>query len=126
MTQGFNTYVEHQEECRYFFSKAQQPITDQQLSGKGELYVGQTGIFRKKCLTWKCRPIANKTWSGFKTFWNRGFLDYKTSNWISTKDAGFGANDIVQESESAYYNLKEDMDNLAYAATTSNNMVKEL
>eukprot|EP00957_Ditylum_brightwellii_P186507 14199826-Ditylum_brightwellii.AAC.1 len=37
MTQGFNTYVEQQEECRDFFSDAQQPITNQQLSGKGEL-----------------------------------------------------------------------------------------
>eukprot|EP00957_Ditylum_brightwellii_P158196 12041442-Ditylum_brightwellii.AAC.1 len=28
MTQGFNTYVEQQKECRDFFSDALQPITD--------------------------------------------------------------------------------------------------
>eukprot|EP00957_Ditylum_brightwellii_P122428 9334990-Ditylum_brightwellii.AAC.1 len=42
ISQGFNTYVEHQE---YFFSNVQQPITDQQLAGKGQLHIGQTGIF---------------------------------------------------------------------------------
>eukprot|EP00957_Ditylum_brightwellii_P173559 13214473-Ditylum_brightwellii.AAC.1 len=66
MTQGFNTYVERQEECRDFFSDAQQPITDQQLSGKGQLHIGQTGIFREKYLTWKRRPVATKTWNDFK------------------------------------------------------------
>eukprot|EP00957_Ditylum_brightwellii_P009920 748475-Ditylum_brightwellii.AAC.1 len=42
MTQGFNTYIEQQEECRDFFSDAQQPITDQKLSDKGQLQVRQT------------------------------------------------------------------------------------
>eukprot|EP00957_Ditylum_brightwellii_P186339 14187305-Ditylum_brightwellii.AAC.1 len=41
MSQGFNTYAEHQEECRDFFSNAQQPIIDQQLAGKGQLHIGQ-------------------------------------------------------------------------------------
>eukprot|EP00957_Ditylum_brightwellii_P186711 14217191-Ditylum_brightwellii.AAC.1 len=75
MTQGFNTYVERQEECRDFFSNAQKPITNQQLSGKGQLHVGQTGIFHEKYLTWKRCPITNKTWNDFKTFWNREFSD---------------------------------------------------
>eukprot|EP00957_Ditylum_brightwellii_P160882 12249234-Ditylum_brightwellii.AAC.1 len=44
MSQGFNTYARHQEECRDFFSDVQQPITDQQLAGKGQLHIGQTGI----------------------------------------------------------------------------------
>eukprot|EP00957_Ditylum_brightwellii_P045989 3488581-Ditylum_brightwellii.AAC.1 len=61
MTQRFNAYVEHQEEYRDFFSNMQQSITNQQLSGKGQLHVGQTGIFHEKYLTWKHHPIANKT-----------------------------------------------------------------
>eukprot|EP00957_Ditylum_brightwellii_P127988 9760631-Ditylum_brightwellii.AAC.1 len=126
MTQGINTYAECQEECRDFFSDAQQPITDQQLAGKGQLHVGQTGIFQEKYLTWKRHPIANKAWSDFKMFWNREFSDYKTLNQISTKDAGFGANAIVQGFKAAYHNLEEAMDNLVYAATTSNNVVEEL
>ena len=51
MTQGFNTYVEQQEKWRDFFSDAQQPITDQQLLGKVQFHVGQTGIFQEKYLT---------------------------------------------------------------------------
>eukprot|EP00957_Ditylum_brightwellii_P180797 13773480-Ditylum_brightwellii.AAC.2 len=58
MSQGFNTYVKHQEECRDFFRDAQQPITDQQLASKGQLYIGQTGLLQKKYLTWKCCTIA--------------------------------------------------------------------
>eukprot|EP00957_Ditylum_brightwellii_P088725 6756386-Ditylum_brightwellii.AAC.1 len=42
MTQGFNTYVELQEQCRDFFSDVQKPITNQQLSGKGQRHVRQT------------------------------------------------------------------------------------
>eukprot|EP00957_Ditylum_brightwellii_P181013 13790169-Ditylum_brightwellii.AAC.1 len=45
---------------------------------------------------------------------------------ISTKDAGFGANAAVQDTDSAYHNLEEAMKILAYAATTSNNIVEEL
>eukprot|EP00957_Ditylum_brightwellii_P185424 14118846-Ditylum_brightwellii.AAC.1 len=56
MMQGFNTYIEQQEECRDLFSDVLQPITDQQLSGKGQLHIRQTGIFREKYLTWKCQP----------------------------------------------------------------------
>eukprot|EP00957_Ditylum_brightwellii_P160883 12249234-Ditylum_brightwellii.AAC.2 len=45
---------------------------------------------------------------------------------MDTKESGFGANAVVQESDSAYWNLEEAMDNLAYAATMSNNVVEEL
>eukprot|EP00957_Ditylum_brightwellii_P178559 13601341-Ditylum_brightwellii.AAC.1 len=57
VTQGFNGYVERQEECRDFFADAQQPITDTQLAAKGQLNVGQTGLFCKKYLKWKRRNI---------------------------------------------------------------------
>eukprot|EP00957_Ditylum_brightwellii_P013497 1018293-Ditylum_brightwellii.AAC.1 len=42
MAQGFNVYVERQEECRDFFTDAQQPITNQQLAAKGQMHIGQT------------------------------------------------------------------------------------
>eukprot|EP00957_Ditylum_brightwellii_P043644 3308689-Ditylum_brightwellii.AAC.1 len=59
-------------------------------------------------------------------FWNREFSDNETLNQISTKNAGIGANAAVQGHESTHHNLEEAMDNLAYAATTSNNVVEEL
>eukprot|EP00957_Ditylum_brightwellii_P170445 12973933-Ditylum_brightwellii.AAC.1 len=65
-------------------------------------------------------------WNDFKTFWNREFFNHETLNTISTKDAGFGANAAVQDTESAYQNLEETMDNLAYAAMISNNMLEKL
>eukprot|EP00957_Ditylum_brightwellii_P041805 3165713-Ditylum_brightwellii.AAC.1 len=61
VAQGFNVYVEHQEECQYFFADAQQPIKDTQLAAKGQLHVGQTCLFCKKYLDWKCCNIGNKT-----------------------------------------------------------------
>eukprot|EP00957_Ditylum_brightwellii_P202234 15329216-Ditylum_brightwellii.AAC.1 len=51
MSKGFNTYVERQEECRDFYEDAEQPITNTQLAAKGQLHVGQTGLFREKYLT---------------------------------------------------------------------------
>eukprot|EP00957_Ditylum_brightwellii_P101155 7708842-Ditylum_brightwellii.AAC.2 len=44
MSQGFNRYVERQEECRNFFADAGQPVSDQQMSAKGQLHVDQTGL----------------------------------------------------------------------------------
>eukprot|EP00957_Ditylum_brightwellii_P202580 15330783-Ditylum_brightwellii.AAC.1 len=44
MLQGFNGYVERQEECRDFFVDAGQPVSDQQMSAKGQLHVCQTGL----------------------------------------------------------------------------------
>jgi hypothetical protein len=53
MSKGFNAYVEHQEECHDFFQDADQPITDAQLAAKGQLHMGQTGLFCEKYLQWK-------------------------------------------------------------------------
>eukprot|EP00957_Ditylum_brightwellii_P033839 2564710-Ditylum_brightwellii.AAC.1 len=92
MSKGFNAYVEQQEECHDFFQDADQPIIDAQLVAKGQLHVGQTGLFNEKYLQWKCQDIALKTWTEFKTFWNQEFLNYKMLSRILSKEAGFGAN----------------------------------
>ena len=126
MAQGFNVYVERQEECRDFFADAQQPITGTQLAAKGQMHVGQTGLFKIKYLEWKRRAIANKTWNEFKTFWNREFTDYETINKITSKANGLGAHAVINEQNEAYDTLEEAMDNLAFAATTSNNALEQL
>eukprot|EP00957_Ditylum_brightwellii_P138835 10582689-Ditylum_brightwellii.AAC.1 len=93
MTQGFNGYVERQEECRDFFLDRGQPVLDQQMSAKGQLHVSQTaGLFEDKCLIWKCRAAAQKTWNNFKTYWTREFTNYEMVNRLSAKEAGFGSN----------------------------------
>jgi hypothetical protein len=126
MAQGFNVYVERQEDCRDFFADAQQPITDTQLAAKGQMHVGQTGLFKNKYLEWKRRTLANKTWGEFKTFWNREFADYETINKITAKMNEMGAHAVVDEQNDAYDTLETAMDNLAYAATTSNNALEQL
>ena len=126
VAQGFNVYVERQEECRDFFADAQQPITNQQLAAKRQMHIGQTGLFKEKYLEWKRRNIANKTWNDFKTFWNREFADYETINKITAKSNGIGAFAAVEEQGEAYDTLEEAMDNLAFAATTSNTAFERL
>eukprot|EP00957_Ditylum_brightwellii_P116175 8861863-Ditylum_brightwellii.AAC.1 len=101
-------------------------LTNQQLAAKGQLHVGQTGLFKKKYLTWKSQPTAYKTWNDFKTHWNRELKDFDLLNCISSKEAGFGAHTVVTQQEQVYSNLEEAMDNLAYAATTSNNVAEDL
>eukprot|EP00957_Ditylum_brightwellii_P051451 3900693-Ditylum_brightwellii.AAC.1 len=96
MSQGFNRYVERQEECCNFFSIAGQPVTDQQLSTKGQLHVSQTGLFKDKYLVWKRWAAVQKMWNDFKTYWTREFINYETVNCLSAKDAGFGANAATQ------------------------------
>eukprot|EP00957_Ditylum_brightwellii_P100115 7629837-Ditylum_brightwellii.AAC.1 len=120
MSQGFNGYVERQEECRDFFLDAGQPVSDQQMSAKGQLHVGQTELFKDKYLVWKRRAATQKTWNDFKTYWTREFTNYETVNHLSAKEAGFGANTATQVTQSTMSELEEAMDNLAYAATTSN------
>eukprot|EP00957_Ditylum_brightwellii_P194420 14806579-Ditylum_brightwellii.AAC.1 len=61
ISKGFNMYVERQEDCRDFFEDAEQPITNTQLAAKSQLHVGQTGFFKEKHITWKCRAITMKT-----------------------------------------------------------------
>eukprot|EP00957_Ditylum_brightwellii_P177234 13501770-Ditylum_brightwellii.AAC.1 len=106
ISKGFNAYVKQQEECH--------------LAAKGQLHVGQTGLFHEKCLQWKRQGIALKPWTKFKTFWNREFSDYKTLSRILSKEAGFGAN-AAHQTNPNIHELEEAMDNLAFAATTSNN-----
>eukprot|EP00957_Ditylum_brightwellii_P036113 2735885-Ditylum_brightwellii.AAC.1 len=126
MPQGINGYVERQEECHDFFLDAGRPATDQQLSAKGQLHVGQTGLFKDKYLVWKRRTAAQKTWNNFKTYWTREFTNDETVNCPSAKDARFGANTATQVTESTMSELEEAMDGLVYATTTSNSVLEML
>eukprot|EP00957_Ditylum_brightwellii_P038457 2906803-Ditylum_brightwellii.AAC.1 len=56
MLRGFDAYIERQKDCQDFFEDSLQPIPDQQLAAKGQLHVGQMGLFKEKYLIWKCRP----------------------------------------------------------------------
>eukprot|EP00957_Ditylum_brightwellii_P058043 4401686-Ditylum_brightwellii.AAC.1 len=100
MSKGFNKYVERQKECHDVFEDAEQPITNTQLVAKGQLHVGQTGLFKEKYLTWKHRAIAVKTWNDFRAYWNREFADYNTLNKLTSHEAGFGANAAVEQAQS--------------------------
>eukprot|EP00957_Ditylum_brightwellii_P196907 15002348-Ditylum_brightwellii.AAC.1 len=42
VAQGFNVYIERQEEYHDFLSDTQQTITNQQLAAKGQMHIGQT------------------------------------------------------------------------------------
>eukprot|EP00957_Ditylum_brightwellii_P025965 1963444-Ditylum_brightwellii.AAC.1 len=103
-----------------------QPISNTQLAVKGQLHVGQTGLFKEKYLTWKHRAITTKTWNDFKTYWNREFSNYETFNKLTSCETGFGANAAVKQAQSNMNKLEEAMDNLAYAATTINNVLGQL
>eukprot|EP00957_Ditylum_brightwellii_P203845 15336491-Ditylum_brightwellii.AAC.1 len=117
MSKGFNAYVEQQKECRDLFHNADQPITYAQLAAKGQLHAGQTGLFCEKYLQWKRRDIALKTWTEFKTFGNQEFSDYKRLSIVSSKEAGYVANKLLQRNPNIH-KLEEAIDNLAFAATT--------
>ena len=58
-------------------------------------------------------------------FWNREFSNYKTLSRILAKEAGYGANAAIQTNPNIR-ELEEAMDNLAFAATTSNNVLGQL
>eukprot|EP00957_Ditylum_brightwellii_P100866 7687607-Ditylum_brightwellii.AAC.1 len=90
------------------------------------MHIGQTGLFKEKYLEWKQRNIANPTWNDFKTFWNHEFADYETINKITVKLNRLGAFATVEEQGNAYDTLEEAMDNLAFAATTSNTAFEQL
>eukprot|EP00957_Ditylum_brightwellii_P121721 9282799-Ditylum_brightwellii.AAC.1 len=62
------------------------------MSAKGQLHVGQTGLFKDKYLVWKRWAATQKTWNNFKTYWTREFTDYEMVNCLSAKEAEFGAN----------------------------------
>eukprot|EP00957_Ditylum_brightwellii_P108265 8259583-Ditylum_brightwellii.AAC.1 len=74
---GLNTMIIHDILDRAFDCRgqidadlvdAEQPISDTHFAAKGQLHVGQTGLFKEKYLTWKHRAIAMKTWNDFKTY----------------------------------------------------------
>eukprot|EP00957_Ditylum_brightwellii_P117301 8946521-Ditylum_brightwellii.AAC.1 len=108
------------------FEDEKQPISNTQLAAKGQLHVGQTGFFKEKYLTWKCRAITMKTWNNFKTYWSREFSNYETLNKLTSCDAGFGAHATVEQVQSNMSKFEEAMDILAYVATTSNNILCQL
>eukprot|EP00957_Ditylum_brightwellii_P132253 10084534-Ditylum_brightwellii.AAC.1 len=57
--------------------------------------------------------------------WNQEFFDYKTLSRILAKEAGYGANTALQINPNIH-ELEEAMDNLAFTATTSNNVLGQL
>eukprot|EP00957_Ditylum_brightwellii_P000366 27910-Ditylum_brightwellii.AAC.1 len=67
-----------------------------------------------------------KTWNDFKTYWNRKLSSYETLNKLTSREAGFGANATIEQAQSNMSKLERAMDNLAYAATTSDNVLGQL
>eukprot|EP00957_Ditylum_brightwellii_P178557 13601336-Ditylum_brightwellii.AAC.1 len=100
MLKGFNMCFERQEECYDFFEDAEQPTTNIQLSVKVQLHIGQADLFKDK-----------------------EFTECKTLNKLTSCEIGFGANAAVEQAQSNMSELEEAMDNLAYAATTTNNFL---
>eukprot|EP00957_Ditylum_brightwellii_P155938 11869924-Ditylum_brightwellii.AAC.1 len=126
MSQGFNIYIDCQEECRDFFANAGQPLSDQQMMAKGQLHVGQTGLFKEKYLTWKRCQANQCMWNNFKLCWTYEFTDYETMITLTSKEAGFGPNAVVTSNNNTMSELESAMDNLEYAAARSNNVLETL
>eukprot|EP00957_Ditylum_brightwellii_P120937 9223593-Ditylum_brightwellii.AAC.1 len=96
------------------------------MSIKGQLHVGQTGLFKEKYLIRKSQAVAQKMWNNFETFWTREFTNYELVNRLSAKEAEFGANAATHVSQSTMSELEDAMDNLVYAATTRNSVLEPL
>eukprot|EP00957_Ditylum_brightwellii_P149297 11370796-Ditylum_brightwellii.AAC.1 len=94
------------------------PLSDQQLTAKGQLHVGQMGLFKEKYLTWKRRAANLCTWNHFKSFWTKELTDYEALNKLMSREAGVGENVVVTTNNNAMSELESAMDNLAYVATT--------
>eukprot|EP00957_Ditylum_brightwellii_P182790 13922501-Ditylum_brightwellii.AAC.1 len=75
---------------------------------------------------WIKRPRANKTWNNFKTYWMEKFGDYDLLRQLTSKEGALGAHATTAAEESDAYDWEEAMDNLAYAATSSNTQLETL
>jgi hypothetical protein len=86
------------------------PIPDHDLLTAGERAIVNTGLFSNEYAEWVSRPIADRTWNDFETFWTEKYdLWCETSR--TAAQAGFGGNATIESTTPPMLSTPKAYDN---------------
>ena len=121
--EGFQNYIDRQEECHELAEDANDPYTDRQKVVIGQKHMVKTSLVDKEYTEWKNKPQANRTWADFKSYWADVWSDYEDIQELTGKEAGFGTANAAVTNAAA---VTEALEGLANAAAVDKTTVETL
>jgi hypothetical protein len=86
--------------------------------------VFQTGLFAGACQEWRCRPVAYKTWTNFKTDFALAHQELRESQ-VTSQSAGFHSANLAHNINQQQ-NTADALANLATATAADHSIVSQL
>jgi hypothetical protein len=119
-TQPIDVYFQTIDDCVQFATDGQVPFMALQIVHQTAYHaISKSGLYNDACKGWRRKPVANRTWVAFKSFFATEYNDLKEQQKLNTNQNNFhGANSAID--------LTTDIDYLAMAATTDREVMAQL
>jgi hypothetical protein len=118
-TRPIDMYFQTIDDCVQFATDGQVPFTTNQIVQTAYHAISKSGLYNDACKEWHRRPVANRTWAAFKTFFSNEYNEIKEQQKLNTNQNNFhGAN--------AAADLTTAMELLAMAATSDRDVMTQL
>jgi uncharacterized protein (DUF433 family) len=122
-TQPIDLYFKRIDDCIQYADDGQVPFTNDQILQTTYHAVSTSGYYTEACKEWRRRPLLQKTWALFKTFFASEYHDLKEQKRLNGTQSNFhNANQAVELTA----DISTALDNLAMAATTDRDIVAQL
>lgn len=119
----FEMLIDQVEECQELAEIGNQPFSHEQIINAAYILVYNTGMFFEDCKTWNKKPIADKIWDNFKTFFFEAHRELRQQQ--TTQQSGFhGANAAALATE--HDNMYNAIANLATATQSDRDNMSTL
>ena len=136
--QTFETLIDQVEDVTEHAAAGKYPCTPRQPVNIACTLIFNTGVYHDDCNMWRTKPVVQKTWDAFKSFFANAHQDIRMSS-QTDRSGGFQANNVMagaQDSDTEVQGLEaianlaivhaEDKQDIATLTATNESIVAEL
>lgn len=119
----FEMLIDQVEECQELAEIGNQPYSHEQIVNAAYTLIYNTGMFFEDCKIWNKKPVAEKTWDNFKTFFFEAHRELRQQQ--TTQQSGFHAANAAALADE-HDNMYNAIANLATATQSDRDTVTKL
>ena len=117
-------YTRKQEKCQVFANDAGVPISEATMVTTGTKHALATGNMTLAWREWRRRPVADHTWTNWKTHWTAAFAEMRDINRMTAAETSFGANAAEEDAQGRQ--IATSLEHLANASIQKNATIDQL
>ena len=124
-----DVYFKQIDECVQFATDADTAYTPEQILQTAYYAVSSSNLYTDACKEWRRKPLNEKTWINFKTFFATEYHEIKEQEKTTAMAKGYGyhsAHLVQQANEQQDSLLADSLQHLALAATTDKQTIAQL